>query len=257
MNDDPASTDASPHAGSVRYLAIKERAMSTTTRPRRAAPLYLRVPAFAVVLVALVVTVAVLIRSDEPVSAAQRVAAAAERTGSAVSLRAVLRYDDGRVARAVVDGRDVEVREGGDVYVTVGGKAYERGPDGRVRVGVEKPDETLAPFAEASEAVVLAALESDGVTEVGTGTVRGQAATHYRIVLDTAARSRLRALSPGVLGWFELEYPDQVSRIDVWVRDRLIHRIDVEQRYGPEDTPVRSTTEFFDFGAEVEIVPPR
>jgi hypothetical protein len=105
--------------------------------------------------------------------------------------------------------------------------------------------------------VLLAALGGSGVTEVGEETVRGKTTTHYRLELDDTARQRLRALSPTVLAWFELEWPDGVSRIDVWVGDDLIRRIAVVHGYGPDEPPVRSTTEFFDFGAEVQITRPR
>lgn len=258
MNGDPVSTDAPPRAGSMRYLAIKERAMSATTEPvRHAAPRRFGPPVAvaAIIVLALVLASA---RTGEPASAAEAVTAAARGMGGVTSLRAIVRYDDGRrVARASAHGTDVEVREGRSIHAVVDGKLYEKDPDGAVHITQARPDTRPAPFAEASQAVVLAALRGSGVTKIGDETVRGQSTTHYRIAVSAAAQRRLRKLSPSVLGWFELENPNGTSRIDVWVEDELIRRIQVVQRYGPTDPPVRSTTEFFDFGADVQIRPPR
>lgn len=72
----------------------------------------------------------------------------------------------------------------------------------------------------------------------------------YRLSLTGAARDALAALPAGQTAWFELEHPEEVSSIDVWVAGDLIHRITVDQ--GPRD----ATVEFFDFGRPVEITAP-
>lgn len=269
---DPAATEAAPRPGSPRYHAIQETAMSSTIpaqptrpRPRRRRTLRL-IPTVAVAGVA---AVAVAVGMDgldresldgtpPTASAAERIRAAAQQTGAATTLRGRLVIEThGRreVSTVAVAGRDVRIDDAAlGEFAYVDGRAYERGPDGQVTSSRPGPDDRLAPFAASSEAVVAASL-TGGAEEVGREAVRGQDAVHYRIDLDAGARKRLKALSPTQLAWFELEYPEQVRTLDVWVGDGVIRRIRLESVEGK--TPVSTTTEFYDFGADIRIKAPR
>ena len=98
-----------------------------------------------------------------------------------------------------------------------------------------------------------AALTGSDVTDLGTETVRGHDAQHYRIKLTSRSTPALQALDPSALSRFELEYPDGVVGLDVWVADDLIHRIAVRSDW---ESGEGSTIEFYDFGADITIRPP-
>jgi len=85
---------------------------------------------------------------------------------------------------------------------------------------------------------------------VGRETVRGVPTTHYRITLDDAARAGLAGLEPGARGWFDLSDPEEVRTVDVWVGGDLIRRMQVQS----DDST--STTDYYDFGADIAIEPP-
>jgi len=53
--------------------------------------------------------------------------------------------------------------------------------------------------------------------------------------------------SPSELAWFEMEYPEDVTVIEVWTTDTLMRRINVEGRSST------STTGFLDFGADIGV----
>ena len=160
--------------------------------------------------------------------------------------------------RGEMDGPDVHVQTerlsaGGAVsneaITVMGDTIWETTSDG-TRSQAVGPEDRLVPFGAASEAILTAALQGAGVTDLGSESVNGSATNHYQIELDDASRAALAGLTPGELAWFELEYPRDVSVIDVWVADKLIHRIKVT---GAAST---SITDFFDFGAEISITPP-
>jgi hypothetical protein len=270
---DPVGSDPPPVEGSTRYHSILEGAMrpdairdhaSTTTRDRtrlrRWAGRRLALTAAAAVVIAAVVTVGVLQPGHEP-SAVAAVRTAAINTGDTESLRATVKvqYADGSSSSTLgeMNGLDVrleteQVEADGTISsstLTVVGDTGWETSDGSTAAQPVGEDR-LVPFADASEAVLKAALKAAGVTDLGSENIDGVDATHYQIELDDAARTALAALTPGELAWFELEYPDSVTLIDVWVADNLVHRIQVRS----EDST--STTDFFDFGAAITIVPP-
>lgn len=271
---DPAVTEAAPRPGSPRYHAIQETAMSSTipqqptqpaqsSRPRPKRRWTMRLVPVAAVTTVAAVAVAVGIDGVDresfdgaptAASAAERVRSAAQQTGAATTLRGRMVIETGgrrEVSNIAVAQRDVRIDDSAaGAFVYVDGLAYERNPDGQVTSTRLAPKDRLAPFAASSEAVVAAALTGKAV-EVGKETVRGQDAVHYRIDLDAGARKRLEALSPTQLAWFELEYPEQLRAMDVWVGEGVIRRIRLDSTEGK--TPVRSTTEFYDFGADIKI----
>lgn len=270
---DPVRNDPPPVKGSIRYHSILEETMRTDairghtptsmrdqSRPRRWSGRRLALTAAAAVVVAAVVTVGVLQPGHEP-SAVAAVRTAAINTGDTESLRATLKvqYADGSSSSTFgeMNGPDVRIRterlstDGtvtGETVTVVGDTIWEtRGEDTTAQlVG----DDRLVPFADASEAVLEAALKAAGVTALGTESIGGIEATHYQIELDDTSQAALAGLTPGELAWFELEYPDSVTHIDVWVADNLVHRIQVR---GEAST---SIIDFFDFGAAITIAAP-
>ena len=260
---DPAAQDAPPEKGSARYLEIKERSMPTTTttatQPR---PQTRRRLTFAAALaaVAAVIAVAGSVNFNEQASAAEVITAAAVATGDQTSLRAELVVEqsgESQTTTAAATGRDIQVISPEVTTTIVGDRAVEQYDGEKPRTSRVEPGEGLAPFASSSEAVVLAALKGNGVTELGNESVRGQDATHYRIDLDQPAKDRLSELSPGQLAWFELESPNNAVQLDVWVSDELIRRVRVVSEFGPGEPSEVTTTEFYDFGADIDISLPK
>jgi len=214
------------------------------------------------------VVVLIMLQPGGATSASAAVRAAAVNTGSEDSFRAVLtvEYPDGtsRIGSAVFDGPDARIESqdrspSGTVtyresYTIIGDTIWTT-VEGVTTSEQVKTNDRLAPFAKASETVVTAALQGSKVTDLGTDTLNGTEATHYRVELDGTSHAALGALTPSVLAWFELEYPEQVTTLDLWVSDGLIRRIHVVSDGCDPGCPT-STTEFSDFGADISIQPP-
>lgn len=291
---DPLDTGNPPAKGSARYDSILERAMQPTLdqarhRPdqaddaERPAP-PARPPARgwrpsprtrAAVLTLAAAVVAILAASvtllpGEEVSPAAALTSAAATTREVTSLRADLTWEDpygSHSSHIEVAGDDLRIETRGtyaDGHVEgstttySGNQAWEQILGGDVQTYVIDDDERPAPFAASSAAVVTAALRSGDVADLGQEQVGDVEATHYRVEADDAARRALGELSPGQLGWFELEYPAGVRTIDIWVADDLIRRIRVvQQTDSSADAPdVVTTTDFYDFNADIRIEPP-
>lgn len=289
---DPTVTDPPPAPGSPRDRQILERAMtpsatSTTDAPRvgpepsaPVVPVDRRIPrrtrrllalaatgvAAAVLAVVAVTVVGTPGDRPDPVAA---LTAAAEATGDVDSLRVHATYvDEGGTSTldAEVDGRDSHLRswhEPGHVDEEPGGN----GEEWTITIGdqqwsdedaepVTVPDEGRnVPFPDASEAVLEAALEGAVVTDEGDDDVRGVEATHYRIELGSSGVAALRALAPNQVAMFELEHPEGVTSLDVWVADDLIRRI--AHTFEENGATGSATLDYFDFGAAIAIEPPR
>lgn len=286
---DPTGIDATPTPGSSRHTEILERAMTPTrpdedlrsldlpsdgpvdrsTRGRR--PRILAAAGIAAIVLA-VVGVLVTLEPDRELTPAAAVTEAADRTGDELTLRSEYRQDDDQggltVIRTEHHGGDVRRRfsridadgvehtdVGGDeVTVYIGDTGWI--VDGGEITEVPAPaDERNAPYAVSSAAIIDAAATESTVTEVGEEDVRGAATTHYRIRLDDAAIRRLSALPTNQRSGFELEYPDNVRSLDVWISDGYLRRIRVIQDFEGPDSP-GTTVEFYDFGADITIEPP-
>lgn len=279
---DPAAADPPPAAGSARDRQILERAMTTTdARPEPEAagdppppvvPLDRRVPrrtrrwllagvgtAAAVVAVAGILVVGT--PGDGP-SPAAAVAEAADGIGEVDSLRVHAEYVDEegtRVLDAEVDGADYRFssRDGddpggaGEWTVVIGDQVWSNEDPEPVTVPAE---ERNAPFPSSSRAVLRAALQGAVVTDEGTEDVRGVEATHYRITLGAPGVAALAALPASVVAQFELEYPETVTSLDVWVADELIRRISLTFAGGGTDGTAQ--LDYYDLGADIEITPP-
>ena len=99
--------------------------------------------------------------------------------------------------------------------------------------------------------MITAALQGTDVEPLGTETIRDTTSERYRIVQTDESRTALNELTPFELAWFELESPDAVTQIDVWIADDIIQQITiVDPSYGT------TTTTFYDFGADINIQPP-
>lgn len=257
---DPAQAGAAPQPGSPRYRAIQETIMSTTAQPapvrhpKRRPAFVPTVPIALAAAAAAIVGVSALGGKASTASAAEVVRAAADRTGDTLTLRGrlVVEEDGSRnVTNVAVAGRDVRISSSEGEFAYVDGRAYERSSGGHLRTERPSQDEVNAPFAASSMSVVHAVLQG-GVTRVGRQALRRQEATHYRIDLDEETRDRLAALPASQLAWFELEYPEQLRTMDVWVTDGLIGRVVL----GSTDND-RTTTDFYDFGADITVNPLR
>lgn len=263
---DPTCTDSPPAQGSFRYASIQEKAMRSRA-PSRGRGVF--VAAAAAVAVAVVAFGVLQPAGRQDASAAVR--AAAVNTGEFGSLRAELNvvYADGRslVGTAEVDGPDMHIDTLERSYdgvvshresYTVFGDTIWTTIEGVTTSEPIRPNDRLDPFAEASEAVVIAALKGSEVSDLGTESLGDLQANHYRIMVDDASRAALGALPPSTLAWLELEYPEQVTMVDLWVSDGLIRQVRVESEECAPACSVSSTstTELFDFNADITIEPP-
>lgn len=291
---DPLDTGNLPAKGSARYDSILERAMQPdleqtrspndvddTDRPatpalppargRRPSPrARVAVLALAAAIMAILVASVGLMLPGDELSPAAALTRAAATTREVTSLRADLTSEApygshsshievaGDDLRIETRGTDPDGHVEGSTTTYSGNRAWKQVLGGDVETYILDEDERPAPFAASSAAVVTAALRAGEVVDLGQEQVGDVEATHYRIEADDAARRALGELSPGQLGWFELEYAPGVRTIDIWVADDLIRRIGVVQQLDSStDAPeVVTTTNFYDFNADIRIEPP-
>lgn len=274
---DPA-VDAPPTPGSSRYESILEHAMTATpSTPTSVSPDAHRHPrrrvlfaAAAAIVVALAVGIAVAGPGSDPApaSAAEALAQAAETTGKATTLRVHATYerpDSTNRVTAEANGADYAIsseatfRDGRterESTVVIGDTVWE---DGTKRTGVPS-EERNAAFAPSSAAVVDAVLAGSTIEDLGDDDVREVTTRHLRATLTPTSRAALAALSPSQVAMFELEYPDGVDTVDLWIADDLIRRIEltVDEGSGAEGEATRNkaSIEFTDFGADITVRPP-
>lgn len=124
--------------------------------------------------------------------------------------------------------------------IEVGRQAYVK----RVSTaGVAGPWTPSAPLPTGALAMaparLLDAMRSATTREeqIGEEDVRGELTIHYQLTVDREATDLL-------------EGPGETT-VDIWLADELLRRISYE------DEGQRRTTEFFDYGVEVDVVPPR
>lgn len=272
---DPTRNENPPARGSDRYRSILESAMLTDTAmpiaetaptSRRPAQRHQRrswrlVAGIAAATLAATGGFVLLRPSDEPTAQAA-VSSAANAMGAITSLEGELISLEPGVSegttRIRVDGDDVEIsgetrytdgRVERATLTVVGGTVYET-IEGETTSAPRGPNDRLAPFGQSSEAVISAALEHSEVTERGEEIVTGVATTRYDLELTDASIVALSALTVHELAWFELEYPDSVRTLSVWVADDLVHQIEIAHR----DQVTR--TRFFNFNGDITITAP-
>jgi hypothetical protein len=261
---DPTIGDPPPPPGSDRDHRILESAMSTTTPPRRTRRLVaLAGTGIAAAVLAVVAVTVAGAPGDRPDPVAA-LTVAAEATGDVSSLRVHAVYvDEGgtHTLDADVDGRDYHLRS-----TKTPGHVDGSADEWTIGIGDqqwsdEDPEPITVPdaernesFPDASEVVLEAALEGASVEDLGDEEVRGAEATHYRIDLGEAGVAALRDLAPNQVAMFELEHPDRVTSLDVWVADDLIRRI--SHTFSEAGATGSVTLEYYDFGAAITIEPP-
>lgn len=271
---DPTAADPPPTPGSPRDHQILERAMTDTTtdaptgspstssrRARRLLALTGTGIAAAVLAVVAVTVVGTPGDRPDPVAALTE---AATTTGAVDRLRVHATYvDEGgtRTLDADVDGRSYHIRSRGEPRhedgsdeewtITIGDQQWSDEDPEPITVA---DDERNAPFPEASEAVIEAALRGAEVTDEGTEEVRGVEATHYRIDLGPSGTAALAALAPNLVAMFELEHPERVTSLDVWVADDLIRRI--SHTFAEDGATGSATLDYYDIGADITVEPP-
>jgi len=219
----------------------------------------------AAVLAVVALVVATRPEPDPPPTPLAALGAAADATGEVTTLRVRATYWTGDEAptrmEGEIDGSSYVSRfygagaeEPSNVRTVIGDQRWESDGDEPSPQTID-PAEANAPYPEASRAVVRAALTGATVRDLGPEDVAGVEAAHYAIELGERGIAALAALTPQELARFELEYPQGVTGLDVWVAEGLIRRIDVRMEFDAGDD-LRSVIEFYDFGADITIEPP-
>lgn len=274
---DPTRNERPPAPGSDRYRSILEFAMHTdldspttdtacTSALRPPAQRHRR-PTWRIVAGTAAATIIaagafVIVQSKDAPTAQAAVTSAAEAMDEITSLEGELTTSVPRVSEATtrirVAGDDLEItgearyadgHTEASTFTVVDGTGYETIEDQTSSTPVGSGD-GLAPFGPSSAAVISAALEGSDVTERGEDSLNGVATTRYDIQLTDTSIAALSALTPNELAWFELEYPDAVETLSVWIADDLVHQIEIAQR----DRITRTT--FHNFGGEITITAP-
>jgi hypothetical protein len=195
-----------------------------------------------------------------PPSQASVVLAAAEQFGSVDSMRADETYTSqlGKVTSSQVelDGTNVKItqnrsaEDGGRLVITlINGRRYAQA-GGHLSSVAATGDNTLAPYPGAARDVVKTVAGDSEVTKVGAGEVRGTKATHYHLDMPDAARQKLSRLPKTELAWFDLDSPQDVTSVDVWVTGKTLRRITVNAGFRTSDAV------YYDFGAPITITTP-
>ena len=114
------------------------------------------------------------------------------------------------------------------------------------------PGEGLnADYGEASAALVTAALDGADVTESGRETIDGVLATRDDVALADRSIAALSALPEEHRGTFDLEDPENVDELTVWVADDHIRQIEIAHSDG-----ATTRTTFSNLNGDVTITPP-
>lgn len=249
---DPTTDEHPPARDSHRYRTILETAMTTTDSPTntdaghpgtaRPAPAARRwrtaaLVAAAVALVALTTTVVVGVDAPDALATVNEAAVAMTDITSLKGRLEVSSPERAGTSRIRVDGDDVEIRSSSNyadghseasTFTVVDGFAYET-IEGRTSRRAFEADAGLAPFGSSSTAVITAATTTGSqVVEAGTERIGDVSATRFDIDLAPTSIDALAALTPNQLAWFELENPDRVESMSVWVADGLVRQIRID-----------------------------
>lgn len=204
-------------------------------------------------------------------SASAEVVRAVEATAEVTSLRAEMRFEDEfNVSDVTIESvgedrkvvQEMRARESTAIdryeWVVVDGIEYATnfyvdGPE--TTAEPLDPNYELAPFGEASAAVVDASLEGADVEMVGSEDVRGVATEHYRIELADPGEEALAGLPRAQRGWFDLLFDEDHHvkdvAIEIWVDDD-----DLIRRFAVSSSTGSMSAEYYDFGADITITPP-
>jgi hypothetical protein len=171
----------------------------------------------------------------------------------------------GIAAPAGTSMQEVSLREDGDyvVYVELAALAAHL-PDGKhwVKLDISKLGKSagvdlgkLLSGSQFQPSDVLSMLEAEGakVTNLGSATVDGTAATHYRVTIDVAKALQAKGLTSPLLAGVAAQLPTVPA--DVWIgRDGLVHRIRIS--LGLARSHVGLTIDLYDYGTHVSITAP-
>ncbi|HEY1564676.1 MAG TPA: LppX_LprAFG lipoprotein [Gaiellaceae bacterium] len=171
----------------------------------------------------------------------------------------------GIAAPAGTSVHEVSLREDGDyvVYVELAALAAHL-PDGKhwVKLDISKLGKSagvdlgkLLSGSQFQPSDVLSMLEAEGatITNLGSATVDGTAATHYRVTIDVAKALQAKGLTSPLLAGVAAQLPTVPA--DVWIgRDGLVHRIRIS--LGLARSHVGLTIDLYDYGTHVSITAP-
>jgi hypothetical protein len=106
---------------------------------------------------------------------------------------------------------------------------------------------------------LLSMLKAEGgkVQSLGSATVDGVAATHYRVTIDMAKALQAKGLTSPLLAGVAAKLP--MVPEDVWIgNDGLVRRVTVSFGLTQSSTPLQMgmTMDLYDYGAQVTIAPP-
>ena len=155
--------------------------------------------------------------------------------GAAFQLRSEATYADGHVEASE------QVLVDGYLYETI---------DGQTSRTLADPEQVPAPFARSSSAVISAATTGADVEDLGSEDLGAVSARRYDIRLGPDSVEALSKLERSELAWFELEYPERVDTMRVWIADGVIRQM--ELRSADQTTRI----EFHNLGQEVDIDTP-
>jgi hypothetical protein len=111
--------------------------------------------------------------------------------------------------------------------------------------------EDVETVADASAALVVAALDGSDVTAAGRETISGVLTTRYDVALTARSIDALSSLTPEQLAWFDLDDPNQVDPLSVWIADDHIRRIEVAH-----SNRATTRTTFANLNGDITITPP-
>lgn len=155
--------------------------------------------------------------------------------GKAFEARTRSTFTDGRVEtseQTVVDGF---------LYETINGQTT-RTPQG--------PGQQLSAFADASAALIKAVSTDAAIQSLPPDDIDGELVERYDISPENDAVDAIARLDQGQLSWFELEYPDQVDTVSLWVHDGIVRQLEI--RTGQSTTRIS----FENLNGEIDIVAP-
>ena len=144
------------------------------------------------------------------------------------------------------DGRSSRIvfHEAGCVrtVTTIADTVYEEF-DGQIQTVQATVANSLAPFPKSARDVVRAVVTNNDVRQVE--------ADHYRLTMTDSSRQALGGVAKGELAWFDLDSPEFVNSVDIWVSGDRLDRLTMTGSFGSSDM------RYSDFGAPITITVPK
>lgn len=164
--------------------------------------------------------------------------------------------------------QEITLQQGGDyvVYLRLGSLASQL-PGGKqwIKLDISKLGKSagldlgkLLSGSQLQPADLLSMLEAEGakVQKVGSATVDGAAATHYRVTVDIAKALQAKGLTSPLLSTAVAQMKSLTE--NVWIgRDGLVRRIGFHYGLPLHGSPtVAMTMDLYDYGAHAQIAAP-